>query len=305
MNRKSTRTAFGEALIEIADKHDFSVFDADLSKATCTKDFAAKYKSRFFNMGISEADMMGHASGFASCGTKVIAATFAMFATGRAYEQIRTSIAYANMEVKVVGTHAGVLIGQDGATHQCIEDISLMRSIPGMKILVPADALQVKPILVEALSHNGPVYIRLGRSDIGFVYKSEPKSKIGGADKLRDGKDATIVAMGELVRTALDAADDLSKKGVECDVINAYSIKPINKELILESANKTKKVFTVEDHSIVGGLGGAVLQLFSEENQISIKTIGIQDVFGRSGEREDLEKYFGIDKDSIVKKILL
>lgn len=243
MNKKSTRMAFGEALVELSDKYDFVVLDADLSKATCTNLFASKYSNRFFNMGISEADMMGNAAGMASCGAKVIAATFAIFATGRAYEQVRTSIAYADMDVKIIGTHAGVLIGEDGATHQCIEDIALMRAIPGMIILIAADANQVKPILEAAIKYIGPVYIRLGRLDVDYVYKKTPEALIGGADKLMDGTDVTIIATGEMVYESLEAAKILNAKNIKAEVINAYSIKPLNEDIIITSAKKNQSSF--------------------------------------------------------------
>lgn len=291
----STREAYGNALASLAEKYDFYVLDADLSKATKTDVFAAKYPNRFFNMGISECDMMSAAAGMASCGNAVFASTFAIFAAGRAFEQIRNSIAYTRLNVKVAATHGGVLIGEDGGSHQAIEDIALMRAVPNMSILVPCDELSADALVETAILHHGPVYLRLGRFACDPVYIQKETFQPGGANIVAEGADTAIFAVGDMVSAALQARALLERQGISAAVIDIYSIKPINNGVVLEYAGKTRKVVTAEDHNIIGGLGSAVAEVLSESPvSARLKRIGVQDVFGRSGKPEQLAEYFGI-----------
>lgn len=302
-NYVSTRVAFGQALASLGEKYDFVVLDADLSKATQTCLFAKKFPNRFYNMGISEGDMMTTAAGMASCGKTVFASTFAMFGAGRAYEQIRNSIAYNGFNVKICATHGGVLIGEDGASHQCIEDISLMRTIPGMKVIVPCDEYSTYKAVEEALKYKGPVYLRLGRKSSEPVYDSYPKDfKIGKGIVLREGKDVAIIAIGDMVREALKAADILKSRGISSTVIDMHTIKPIDKELIRKYANITKKIITVEDHSIIGGLGSAVAEVVAEDNSAELRRVGVRDCFGCSGTKEALMDKYKLNAKEIISK---
>jgi transketolase len=255
----STREAYGLALAELGDKYAFWVLDADLSKATRTEIFADKYPDRFFDMGISESDMMSTAAGIASCGKTVFASTFAMFSAGRAYEQIRNSVAYASLNVKIGATHGGVLIGEDGGSHQCIEDIALMRVIPNMTVMVPADAVEARAVVEAAILHDGPVYMRFGKSDVPLVYNKDDFSfELGKAKQIQDGEDVTIIAVGEMVYESMVASEQIAKKGISARVIDMHTIKPIDREIIIKAAMETGCIVTVEDHNIIGGLGGAV-----------------------------------------------
>ena len=300
MNKISTREGFGDALNTLAQTNDFYVLDADLSKATQTVKFAKNYPERFYNIGIAEGDMMSTAAGIASCEETVVASTFAMFAAGRAFEQIRNSIAYPNLNVKIAGTHGGVLIGEDGGSHQCIEDISLMRTIPNMTVLVPADAQEAKAVVKTALQHSGPVYMRFGRLAVPQVYDTEIKLKIGKGRQLLDGTDATIIAVGDMVYESMVAAKELKKEGMSIRVIDMCSIKPIDKDLIIQAAKETGAIITAEDHNIIGGLGSAVAEVLIENCPVPMRRVGVMDMFGRSGKHDDLAKFYGLNSENII-----
>jgi transketolase len=285
----ATREAYGKALVELGAKNkDVVVLDADLSKSTKTADFQKVYPDRFFNMGISEQDLMVTAAGLATCGKIPFASTFAIFATGRAYEQVRNSIGYPHLNVKIAATHAGITVGEDGATHQSIEDISLMRGIPGMVVINPADAEETRQAIFAAAEHYGPVYIRLGRMAVPDIHDQNYKFELGKGEVIREGKDVAIIATGIMVAIAIEAADKLKEEGIEATVVNIHTIKPIDKDLIVEVAKKTGKVITAEEHSIIGGLGSAVAEVLSEEYPVKIKRIGIKDQFGQSGSPKEL-----------------
>ena len=308
MNRKeeSMRIAYGHALEALAEEFPFAVMDADLSKATQTCRFAESYPNRFFNMGICEANMMAAAAGFASCGSTVIASTFAVFAAGRAYEPIRQMIGHTGLNVKICATHAGVLIGPDGATHQAMEDIALMRVIPGMTVLSPSDAQSVKPLLALALRRRGPVYMRLARLATPAVYDDalRPAFQAGGSSLLRTGGDAALLATGHMVPVALEAAEKLATCGIQAAVVDMYSIKPIDVERILRCACETGRIITLEDHSVIGGLGSAVSEVLCENRPVPLKRIGIPDVFGTSGNVQELADYFNLHADAVKKTVM-
>ncbi|MEW8996645.1 MAG: transketolase family protein [Thermoanaerobacter sp.] len=298
----ATREAYGKALVELGAKNkNVVVLDADLSKSTKTADFQKVYPDRFFNMGISEQDMMVTAAGLATCGKIPFASTFAIFATGRAYEQVRNSIGYPHLNVKIAATHAGITVGEDGATHQSIEDISLMRGIPGMVVINPADAEETRQAIFAAAEHYGPVYIRLGRMAVPDIHDQNYKFELGKGEVIREGKDVAIIATGIMVAIAIEAADKLKEEGIEATVVNIHTIKPIDKDLIVEVAKKTGKVITAEEHSIIGGLGSAVAEVLSEEYPVKIKRIGIKDQFGQSGSPKELLKHYGLTAEDIVK----
>ncbi len=301
MRKISTREAYGQALKDLGEEKDFVVMDADLSKATQTKVFAEAYPNRFYNIGIAEGDMIGTAAGFASTGIPVFASTFAMFAAGRAYEQIRNAVCYNNLNVKIGATHAGILIGEDGASHQCVEDIALMRVVPNMTVLVPCDEKETRAVVRAALEHDGPVYIRLGRGAAEQVYTDrEPSVEIGKGQVLRDGTDLTIVAVGDLVADAVEAADILEKKGISAAVIDMVSVKPLDERLVLEYADKTGKLITAEDHSIIGGLGGAVSEVLAQCGGAKQERVGVRDRFGASGKAADLKRAFALNAEGIL-----
>lgn len=298
----ATREAYGKALVELGAKNkNVVVLDADLSKSTKTADFQKVYPDRFFNMGISEQDMMVTAAGLATCGKIPFASTFAIFATGRAYEQVRNSIGYPHLNVKIAATHAGITVGEDGATHQSIEDISLMRGIPGIVVINPADAEETRQAIFAAAEHYGPVYIRLGRMAVPDIHDQNYKFELGKGEVIREGKDIAIIATGVMVSIAIEAADKLKEEGIEATVVNIHTIKPIDKDLIVEVAKKTGKVITAEEHSIIGGLGSAVAEVLSEEYPVKIKRIGIRDEFGQSGSPKELLKHYGLTAEDIVK----
>lgn len=300
-NYLSTRVAFGEALAEFGETKDFLVLDADLAKATYSGIFAKKFPERFFDMGISEGDMMTTAAGMATTGKTVFACTFAMFAAGRAYEQVRNSVCYPHLNVKVVGTHGGVLIGEDGASHQCVEDISLMRTIPGMTVIVPCDQFEMREAVRAAIDYDGPVYIRAGReSSEPYYTKENAKFEIGKGNLLKDGSDVTIVAIGDLVVEAVKAAKELESKGVSAAVIDMASVKPIDKELMSKYIEKTGKVITAEDHNIIGGLGSAVAELIAEMGGAKLQRVGMRDSFGCSGKRAELQEHFKLNAEGII-----
>lgn len=302
--KKATRQAYGETLVELgAENQNIIVLDADLSKSTKTAMFAEKYPERFINMGIAEQDLMGTAAGLATTGKTVFASTFAMFATGRAYEQIRNTIAYSKLNVKICPSHAGVSVGEDGGSHQSIEDIALMRMIPGMVVLSPADAIETKKAIRAAAEYKGPVYVRLGRLATEIFTKEEDSFEIGKSDVVIDGTDVTVAATGCMVKEAIDAATELAKEGVSVRVINVSSIKPLDKATLIKAAKETKFMVTAEEHSVIGGLGGAISELLSEEQATKVVKIGIYDRFGESGKGEELLEKFNLKAKDIVAKI--
>lgn len=301
--KKATRESYGEALAELGDKYEnLFVLDADLAAATKTGIFKKKFPDRFFDCGIAEANMMGVAAGLAVTGKIPFASTFAMFAAGRAFEIVRNSIGYPHLNVKIGATHAGISVGEDGATHQCNEDIALMRTIPGMTIINPADDVEAKAAVEAAILHNGPVYMRFGRLAAPvFNDKNSYKFELGKGIKLRDGKDVSIIATGLMVSQALEAADILEAQGISAEIINIHTIKPIDSEIIVESAKKTGLVVTVEEHSVIGGLGSAVCDVLSSELPTKAVKIGVNDEFGYSGPAAELLKAFGLCSDNIAK----
>lgn len=301
----ATRDAYGKALAEFGGQYDLVVLDADLSKSTKTETFKVKYPERFFNCGIAEANMMSVAAGLASCGHVVFASTFAMFAAGRAYEQIRNSIGYPHLNVKIGASHAGITVGEDGASHQCIEDISLMRTIPGMVVLNPADAVETRAAIEAAIKHNGPVYIRLGRLAAPVIYdQSTYQFELGKAQTLFDGSDVTLIATGLMVSIALEARKALEEKGISVRLLDIHTIKPIDKTAIIKAAQETRAIVTVEEHNIIGGLGSAVAEVLGDSSPVKITRIGVDDKFGRSGTPEALLEYYGLTAEAIVKKTL-
>ncbi|MGX9755870.1 transketolase family protein [Clostridioides difficile] len=299
----ATREAYGQALKELSENKDIVVLDADLGKATKSISFKEVAPDRFFDMGIAEGDMIGTAAGLATCGKIPFASTFAIFAAGRAYEQIRNSVAYPNLNVKIAATHAGVTVGEDGGSHQAIEDISLMRGIPNMVILNPADGIEAKKAIFSAVDYNGPVYIRLGRATTEDIHNDDYNFKIGKGEILRQGSDVAIIATGIMVSKAIKSAELLSEEGIEAMVVNISTIKPIDSELIVKAAKNTGKVVTVEEHSVIGGLGSAVTEVLSEKYPVVVKRIGINDEFGQSGNPESLLKYYGLTVENIVSTV--
>lgn len=302
---KATRESYGEALIDLGEKYkDIVVLDADLATATKTIDFKKKFKERFFDIGIAEQDLLGTAAGLALGGKIPFASTFAIFATGRAYDQLRNSICYSNLNVKIAATHAGITVGEDGASHQSLEDIAITRAIPNLIVLSPSDDAQTKYLLEEAVKYNGPVYIRLTRPKTEEIYNKGEIFEIGKAVCHGNGTDATIIATGVTVSESLKAKEILKEKGIDVRVLDMHTIKPIDKEKIIKCAKETKKIITVEDHSIVGGLGSAVAEVLSEEYPKKITRIGIKDEFGMSGKWDELMKHYGLTSENIVKTVL-
>ncbi|WP_251860789.1 transketolase family protein [Clostridium sp. Marseille-Q2269] len=301
----ATREAYGKTLAKLAEENsNVVVLDADLSKSTKTADFKKVCPERFINVGIAEANLMGIAAGLSTCGKIPFASTFAMFATGRAFEQIRNSICYPNLNVKVCATHAGVTVGEDGASHQSIEDISLMRSIPNMTVICPSDAAETEAAIRAIAEYNGPCYVRLGRSGVPVINDNqEYKFEIGKGIKLREGKEATIIATGIMVDAALEAYNMLAEEGIKVNVINIHTIKPIDKEIIIDAARKTGVVITAEEHSIIGGLGSTVCEVLSENHPVPVLRVGIKDVFGQSGKPAELLKKYCLTADDIVKAV--
>lgn len=301
----ATRNAYGEALAELGEKYpEIVALDADLSGSTMSKLFAAKYPDRFFDCGIAEANMIGIAAGLAADGFKPYASTFAMFATGRAYEQIRNSVAYPGLNVKIVGSHGGLSVGEDGATHQCIEDFALMRDIPGMLVCCPCDGHEMRLAVEALINYNGPAYLRLGRAaaDI-FTDEVEGYSfELGKGCTLRDGRDVTIIANGIMVAKALEAAKMLENEGVSARVIDMHTIKPLDEELVLKAAQETGCIVTTEEHSIVGGLGGAVCEYLSGVCPVPVIRHGVNDKFGRSGKAAQVLEYYGLTAAAIAEK---
>lgn len=302
-NMIATRDAYGEALKELGGiNKDIVVLDADLSGSTKTSVFAKEYPTRFFNVGIAEQNLMGTAAGLSTAGKIPFASTFAMFATGRGFEIIRNSICYPKLNVKIAATHAGLTVGEDGATHQALEDISLMRSLPNMVVLSPADAIETKQCIVKAAEHNGPVYIRLGRAKVPVIFDESYIFEIGKGVELREGTDVTIIATGVMVEKALLAGEKLAEEGISARIINMASIKPIDEDIIIKAAKETKGIVTVEEHSIIGGLGSAVAEVVSEKYPTRVIRVGTMDTFGESGDGNLLLEKYGLNVDNIVEK---
>lgn len=301
----ATRESYGNALVELGKQNDkLVVLDADLAGATKTAIFMKEFPDRHINCGIAEANMMGIAAGLATTGKIPFASTFAMFAAGRAFEQVRNSIGYPHLNVKIGATHAGISVGEDGASHQCNEDIALMRTIPGMTVIVPADDVEARAAVFAAAAHKGPVYLRFGRLPVPVINDVENyKFEIGKGVVLREGKDVTLIATGLEVGETLLAAEILAEQGIQAKVINIHTIKPIDKDLIIEAAKETEKVVTVEEHSIIGGLGSAVAEVLSENYPTKMMRIGVNDTFGESGPALELIKKYGLDSESIAEKI--
>jgi len=302
--KKAIRQSYGEALADLGKKNEkIVVLDADLSSATKTNIFAKEFPERFLDMGIAEANMIGTAAGLATCGKIPYVSTFAAFAAGRAYDQIRCSVCYPKLNVKICVTHSGITVGEDGATHQMIEDISMMRTMPNMTVMTTSDDVETKWAVEEISKIEGPVYLRLARVKTNKIYEENQKFEIGKAIQIGEGTDATIFATGVTVEQALIAKEELQKQGIEVRVVDMHTIKPIDKEMIIKCAKETKKLISVEDHSIIGGLGSAISEVLTENYPVKLKRIGIKDCFGRSGKAEELIKYFGIDSESIKKAV--
>ena len=301
----ATRQSYGEELAKIGEENEnIVVLDADLSTATKTEIFAEKFPNRFINVGIAEQNLMGIAAGLSTFGKIPYASTFAVFAAGRAYEQIRNSIAYPKLNVKICATHAGITVGEDGATHQMLEDLGLMRGLPNMTVMCTSDDIETKWAVREISKINGPVYLRLCRMATPVIYDVATQFEIGKGIQIGEGKDASIIATGVTVHEAIEAQEILKNKGINVRVIDIHTIKPIDKDLIIKCAKETKRIITVEDHSIIGGLGSAVCEVLAEEYPAKVERMGMPDCFGRSGKAEELLEYYKIDTNSIVSKIL-
>ncbi len=297
----ATRDAYGETLAELgAENGDVVVLDADLSGSTKTSLFAKKFPGRFFNMGIAEANMVGTAAGLAAAGKVPFLSTFAIFAVGRAWEQVRQSVAYPKANVKVVATHGGVTVGEDGGSHQSVEDVAIMRAVPNMTVIVPADGVETRAAIRAAAATKGPFYIRLGRNKVPTVFPADYAFEIGKGSMLRPGSDLTFVTTGLMTAVALAAAEQLAAEGVSARVVHIGTVKPLDEEILVAAARETGAIVTAEEHSIVGGLGGAVAELLSEKCPVPVKRVGINDRFGTSGKAEELLKYFGLTAENLA-----
>ena len=300
--KKATRQSYGEALLSLGEENEkVVVLDADLAGATKTELFSKKFPDRFFDMGIAEANMIATAAGLATCGKIPYASTFAVFAAGRAYDQIRNSVCYPNLNVKICATHAGVTVGEDGATHQMIEDISLMRTLPNMTVISTSDDVETRWAVKEIAKIQGPVYLRLARLATPILYEENQSFSIGKAIQIGEGTDATVFATGVVVAEALKAKELLEKKDIHIRVIDMHTIKPIDREMIVKCAKETKKLISIEDHSVIGGLGSAIAEVLTEEYPCKLIRMGIKDTFGKSGSAVDLLKYFGLTSEDIIK----
>ena len=297
----ATREAYGDALVELKDKYDYVVLDADLAEATKTIKFKKACPERFFDCGIAEGNMISVAAGLAAAGKMAFASSFAMFAAGRAYEQVRNSVGYPHLNVKIGATHAGITVGEDGATHQCLEDLALMRTIPGMTIINPADALEAKAAVEASMQTYGPFYMRFGRFACPIVTEGH-KFELGKGMMLRDGKDVTIVATGYMVHLALEAAETLATEGIDARVINIHTIKPIDAEIITKAAQETGAIVTAEEHNIIGGLGSAVAEVVCENCPVPMQRVGVEDKFGKSGKVPPLLEEYGLTAANIADK---
>ncbi len=301
--KKATRDSYGAALVELAETYpNLVVLDADLAAATKTGGFKKAYPDRFFDCGIAEGNMMSVAAGLATTGKIVFASSFAMFAAGRAFEQVRNSIGYPHLNVKIGATHAGISVGEDGATHQCCEDIALMRSIPGMTIINPADDTEARQAVKAAIELDGPVYLRFGRLAVPIIFDESYKFEIGKSARLTEGNDVTIIATGLMVNEALIAAEQLKNEGISVRVINMATIKPIDREAIIAAARETGAIVTAEEHTIIGGLGSAVAEVVCETVPVPVVRVGVNDTFGKSGPAVELLKIFGLSAENIVQK---
>lgn len=300
-DRIATRAAYGKALADLGEKYDFYVMDADLSGSTQTAVFGKKFPDRFVNCGIAEQNMISTAAGIATTGLPVFASSFAMFACGRAYEQIRNSVAYPRLNVKIAASHAGVTVGEDGATHQFCEDMTLMRSLPNMTVVNPADATEAYAAVEAILKHNGPVYFRLGRYAVPVVFDpASYKFELGKGNVIRDGADAVIFATGIMVAAAIEAASALALEGIDAAVVDIHTVKPLDNELVLEYAAKTGRVVTAEEHTVIGGLGGAVAELLGENLPTRMKRVGVNDCFGKSAKASEALDMFGLNAASVA-----
>ena len=301
----ATRESYGNSLVELGKKYDdFVVLDADLAAATKTGVFKKAFPNRFYDCGIAEQNMISIAAGIAATGKKVFASSFAMFAAGRAFEQVRNAVCYPHLGVNICATHAGISVGEDGATHQCCEDIALMRTLPGMTIINPADDIETKKAIEAAYNHDGPTYIRLGRFTTPVIFDEDYDFEIGKGVTLKDGDDITIIATGLMVGEALNAYEILKEKGINARVINIHTIKPIDRDIIIKAAKETGKIVTVEEHSVIGGLGSAVCDVVCDEVPVPVKKIGVNDTFGCSGPAKDLLLKFGLSSENIVNTVL-
>lgn len=302
-NKIATRESFGKALVELGKENEnVVVLTADLAGATKTSLFEKEFPDRFINVGIAEQNMIGISAGLATTGKIPFASTFAMFAAGRAYDQIRNSVAYPKLNVKICGTHAGVTVGEDGATHQMLEDISMMRTLPNMKVISPSDDIETKWAIEEAYKQVGPVYVRLSRLATPIIYEENQKFEFGKMIQIGEGTDATIFATGDVVSEAIKAKEELEKKKIYVRVIDVHTIKPIDEEMIIKCAKETKRLISIEDHNIIGGLGSAISEVLTNYYPAKLERIGIKDEFGRSGKAEELIKYYGLDAKNIVDK---
>jgi transketolase subunit B (EC 2.2.1.1) len=304
LGKQATRDAYGLALVELGGRHDdVVVMDADLSKSTKTADFAKAFPGRFFNAGIAEQNLMGMAAGLAASGKVVYASTFAVFATGRAFEQVRNSLAYGKLNVKVCATHAGVTVGEDGGSHQSVEDIATMRSIPNMTVVVPADGMSTRQAVMALYATEGPAYLRLGRPSIPLLYDENTDFQIGRGIELKQGSDATLIACGLMVAKCLEAARILEQEGIKVSVVDMHTIKPLDEELVIRKARETGAIVTAEEHSIIGGLGGAVCETVCAHCPVPVYRLGIEDKFGQSGSPDELLDYYGLNVEQIMIKV--
>ncbi len=297
----ATRKAYGEVLVELgAEKPELVVMDADLSKSTMTAEFGKAYPERFFNMGIAEQNLYGAAAGLALSGKVVCASTFAMFAAGRAFEIIRNSIGYTKANVKICATHSGITVGEDGASHQTFEDIALMRTIPGMTVINPSDAVSAKKLIRQAVEFNGPCYVRLGRAGVPVFYSEDSNVELGRGNQIRDGKDITVIATGIMVSEAVTAAEKLAEEGIDVRVIDIHTIKPLDEEIIIKAAEETGAIVTAEEHSIIGGLGSAVAEVTARNCPVRMAMVGQKDTYGESGKPDELKKKYGMTAEDIM-----
>jgi len=300
----ATRDAYGKALLILGSENpNVVVLDADLSKSTKTADFGKKYPERFFNMGIAESNLLGTAAGLAAAGKIPFASTFAIFAVGRAFEQIRNSIAYPKLNVKIAATHSGITVGEDGGSHQAIEDVAIMRAVPNMVVLVPADGEETRQVILAAAKYNGPVYIRMGRLAVPLLFGKEYNFEIGKANVLKEGTDVAIMANGLMVSMALEAAEELAVEGISVSVVNVASVKPLDVETIVLVAKQTKAVVTAEEHNIIGGLGSAIAEVLGEKLPTPMVRVGLKDTFGESGRPQELLEKYGLTKADLIKSV--
>jgi transketolase len=304
IEKMATREGYGKALVKIgAEQPNVVVLDADLAKSTKSYEFCKHYPERFFNMGIAEQSLMGTAAGLAASGKTVFASTFAIFATGRAFEQIRNSIAYPKLNVKIAASHAGLTVGEDGATHQAIVDISILRSLPNMTVIAPADGVEAEKAVLAAAQYKGPVYLRLGRSAVPVIYGAEHQFEIGKSSQLRDGKDATIFACGIMVAESIKAVEELAAEGLAVRLVNMSTIKPLDQEAVLQAARETGAIVTAEEHSIIGGLGSAVAEVLVENEPVPVVRVGVKDTFGESGKPQELLEKYGLTAKEIKEAV--